>query len=118
MHLELKNSIMAFSNQRLTNRGPYPVSQWAKGNVRLEGDIRVAKIHGSVNDLNYTDGRRGLTGDALIVPPTHSNVRPKSVNALPLVSSASSISDFFDSWNSIHSISSTTWKKAPYLLPV
>jgi hypothetical protein len=58
--------------QRLVGRGAYPVSQWTKP-VILSGDISIAKIHGSLSwDENgyYTDGRRGLTGNALIVAPT------------------------------------------------
>src|SRR6266498_5147183 len=58
--------------QRLIGRGAYPVSQWIKP-VILSGDISIAKIHGSLSwDENgyYTDGRRGLTGNALIVAPT------------------------------------------------
>ena len=58
--------------QRLVGRGAYPVSQWVKP-VILSGDISIAKIHGSLSwDENgyYTDGRRGLTGNALIVAPT------------------------------------------------
>lgn len=56
----------------LTGRGPYPVSQW-KNPVTLTGRIPIAKLHGSISwDENgrYTDGRRGLTGNALIVAPT------------------------------------------------
>lgn len=59
-------------SQRLNGRGAYPVSQWIKP-VILSGDISIAKIHGSLSwDENgyYTDGRRGLTGNALIVAPT------------------------------------------------
>ena len=58
--------------QRLVGRGAYPVSQWVR-TVILSGDISVSKIHGSLSwDENgyYTDGRRGLTGNALIVAPT------------------------------------------------
>ncbi len=58
--------------QRLTGRGAYPVSQWQQP-VILTGNISIAKIHGSLSwDENgyYTDGRRGLTGNALIVAPT------------------------------------------------
>jgi len=58
--------------QRLSGRGAYPVSQWIKP-VILSGDISIAKMHGSLSwDENgyYTDGRRGLTGNALIVAPT------------------------------------------------
>lgn len=56
----------------LTGRGPYPVSQWLNP-VRLTGRIPIAKLHGSISwDANgkYTDGRRGLTGNALIVAPS------------------------------------------------
>lgn len=59
-------------NQILTGRGPYPVSQW-KNPVTLKGKVQLAKIHGSISwdEHNYyTDGRRGLTGHALIVAPT------------------------------------------------
>lgn len=59
-------------NQILTGRGAYPVSQW-KNPVKLRGRVPVAKIHGSVSwdeQAYYTDGRRGLTGNALIVAPT------------------------------------------------
>lgn len=59
-------------NQALTGRGPYPVSQW-KNPVILKGNVPIAKIHGSISwdeHNQYTDGRRGLTGHALIVAPT------------------------------------------------
>jgi len=58
--------------QRLNGRGAYPVSQWIKP-VILSGNISIAKIHGSLSwdeKGYYTDGRRGLTGNALIVAPT------------------------------------------------
>lgn len=56
----------------LIGRGPYPVSQW-RNPVTLQGSIPLAKVHGSISwNLNgrYTDGRRGITGNALIVAPT------------------------------------------------
>jgi hypothetical protein len=56
----------------LQGRGPYPVSQW-RNPVALTGRLPVAKLHGSISwDANgkYTDGRRGLSGRALIVAPT------------------------------------------------
>ena len=56
----------------LQGRGPYPVSQW-RNPVALSGRVPVAKLHGSISwDANgeYTDGRRGLSGKALIVAPT------------------------------------------------
>lgn len=62
----------------LTGRGPYPVSQW-RNPVRLTGRTPLAKVHGSISwDLQnrYTDGRRGLTGDALIVAPAPDKTNP------------------------------------------
>lgn len=59
-------------NQVLTGRGAYPLSQW-ENPVILKGNVTVAKIHGSISwDLQnkYTDGRRALSGNALIVAPT------------------------------------------------
>ena len=56
----------------LQGRGPYPVSQW-RNPVALSGGLPLAKLHGSISwDANgkYTDGRRGLSGKALIVAPT------------------------------------------------
>lgn len=58
--------------QSLIGRGAYPVSQW-NNPITLKGNLPLAKIHGSISwdDTNfYTDGRRGLTGNALIVAPT------------------------------------------------
>ena len=60
------------NNQVLFGRGAFARSTW-RSPVRLVGNIPVAKIHGSISwDIKekYTDGRRGLTGNALIVPPT------------------------------------------------
>jgi len=67
--------------QTLRGRGPYPVSQWAHP-VILTGENPLAKIHGSISwDENgyYTDGRRGLTGNALIMPPTPDKQIPESL---------------------------------------
>jgi len=68
-------------NQTLMGRGPYPISQW-KNPVILSGRVPLAKIHGSISwDENayYTDGRRGLTGNALIVAPTREKQPSKSL---------------------------------------
>ena len=65
----------------LRGRGPYPISQW-RNPVRVTGSLSVAKLHGSISwDLNarYTDGRRGLSGEALIVPPTPEKTPPKEL---------------------------------------
>ncbi len=58
--------------ERLLGRGAYPVSTW-NNPVVLKGIIPLAKIHGSISwdeTSYYTDGRRGITGNALIVAPT------------------------------------------------
>jgi hypothetical protein len=58
--------------EALSGRGAYPVSQW-RNPVALTGPVSIAKMHGSISwDAHgrYTDGRRGLTGSALIVAPT------------------------------------------------
>jgi len=68
-------------NQTLSGRGPYPVSQW-RNPVTLKGKVPLAKIHGSISwdeDACYTDGRRGLTGHALIVAPTPEKQPPNSL---------------------------------------
>lgn len=67
----------------LTGRGAYPVSQW-RNPVTLRGSITLAKMHGSISwDLKgrYTDGRGGITGNALIVAPTPEKTPP--ANLLP-----------------------------------
>jgi len=59
-------------NETLTGRGPYPLSQW-RNPVTLKGKVPLAKIHGSISwdeNARYTNGRRALTGSALIVAPT------------------------------------------------
>jgi len=69
------------SSQKLIGRGPYPVSQWKKS-VTLKGKVKLAKIHGSISwDENayYTDGRRAITGKALIVAPTPEKRPPESL---------------------------------------
>jgi len=56
----------------LYGRGPYPLAEW-RNPVTLTGLVPLAKLHGSISwDINgrYTDGRRGLSGKALIVAPT------------------------------------------------
>jgi hypothetical protein len=68
-------------HQTLSGRGAYPVSQW-KNPVALTGVIPLAKIHGSISwdeTSYYTDGRRGLTGNALIVAPTPEKRPPSNL---------------------------------------
>lgn len=64
-------------NEYLKGRGPYPVSTWLHP-IKLTGKIPLIKLHGSINwddQGRYTDGRRGLTGRAKIIPPI-SNKQP------------------------------------------
>jgi hypothetical protein len=68
-------------NQELVGRGPYPVSTW-QSPVRVTGKTRLAKIHGSISwdeKGYYTDGRRGITGDALIVAPASEKHIPEAL---------------------------------------
>jgi len=67
--------------QTLIGRGAYPVSTW-RNPVTLKGEMPLAKIHGSISwdeTTFYTDGRRGLTGHALIVAPTEDKQPPESL---------------------------------------
>jgi len=71
-------------NQILTGRGAYPLAEW-RNPVILKGDVSLAKIHGSISwdeYACYTDGRRGLTGDALIVAPTSEKQPPESLKSV------------------------------------
>ena len=79
--LSTKGFNYGIPDQTLTGRGPYPVSQWLNP-VTLKGKMPLAKIHGSISwDENacYTDGRRGLTGNASIVAPTPEKQPPESL---------------------------------------
>jgi hypothetical protein len=63
----------------LQGRGAYPVSQW-RNPVTLTGRTPLAKVHGSISwdaQGHYTDGRRGLTGDPLIVAPVPHKEPPR-----------------------------------------
>jgi hypothetical protein len=62
----------------LVGRGAYPVSTWLHP-VVLTGLVPLAKVHGSVSwdaSVHYTDGRRGLTGNALILAPVQGKTAP------------------------------------------
>lgn len=62
----------------LSGRGAYPVSQW-RNPVTLRGPVALAKIHGSLSwnrSGRHTDGRGGITGNALIVAPTPEKTPP------------------------------------------
>lgn len=70
--------------EALHGRGPYPVSTW-HGPVTVDGDVPLAKIHGSISwdaSARYTDGRRGITGDALIIAPTPAKAAPSELSAV------------------------------------
>lgn len=82
--LGTKNFNYGVMDQVLSGRGAYPVSTWRKP-VILTGEAKLVKIHGSISwDENnfYTDGRRGITGNALIVPPTERKQFPESVRQI------------------------------------
>ncbi len=56
----------------LAGRGHNPMAPWQNMPVVIRGHVPVAKLHGSVSwdeSARYTDGRCGLQGKALIVPP-------------------------------------------------
>lgn len=62
----------------LVGRGAYPVSTWLHP-VVLTGPVSLAKVHGSISwdaSAHYTDGRRGLAGNALILAPVPSKSAP------------------------------------------
>lgn len=63
----------------LTGRGKNPWFPWQGSNPELAGDIPLAKIHGSISwtvNAHFTDGRCGLRGDALVVPPIPEKTKP------------------------------------------
>jgi len=58
--------------QPLHGRGPYPVSTFQKP-VIVSGNLPLVKLHGSISLTEHgycSDGRGGITGKALIIPPT------------------------------------------------
>lgn len=76
--LRTKQFNYGIPNEELGGRGPYPVSR----HIVLSGSIPLAKIHGSVSwdaHRKYTEGRGGITGNVLIVPPTHEKELPESL---------------------------------------
>jgi hypothetical protein len=71
--------------EALTGRGKNPWFLWQGSNPRLLGEVRLAKIHGSISwtqDIKFTDGRCGLRGDALIVPPVPEKTRPPNLKTV------------------------------------
>ncbi len=68
----------------LVGRGKNPQFPWHFIPVKLTGDMPLAKLHGSISwdDSNYyTDGRCGVKGTALIVPPIPEKVAPDSLES-------------------------------------
>jgi hypothetical protein len=79
--LGIKGFNYGIPDQLLYGRGAYPMVSFHYP-VRLQGYTPVAKIHGSVNRDSltfYSEGRRGLTGNALIVAPTPEKRPPKEL---------------------------------------
>ncbi|MCJ7509990.1 MAG: SIR2 family protein [Dehalococcoidia bacterium] len=71
-------------DEELKGRGKNPWFPWQGIPVKLTGSRRLAKIHGSVSwDGNscYTDGRCGVKGTALIVPPGSEKETPERLRS-------------------------------------
>jgi len=69
--------------EQLVGRGPYPLSHWLHP-VTLTGAVSLAKVHGSISwdtSARYTDGRRGMTGNALILAPVPNKKPPPELSA-------------------------------------
>lgn len=70
-------------NEHLLGRGKNPQWPWQGSAPLLTGNLPLAKVHGSVSwagQNHYTDGRCGLRGDALIVPPIQEKEMPPSLD--------------------------------------
>ncbi len=68
-----------YQGETLSGRGSYPVSQYQKP-VVLSGQIPLMKLHGSLSWTlkgHHTDGRGGLTGEAIIIPPIFEKIPSK-----------------------------------------
>lgn len=66
----------------LTGPGAHPMRP---GPVPLRGEFPYAKLHGSVSwdaRARYTDGRRGISGEALIVAPVPEKVAPQALQSV------------------------------------
>lgn len=69
-------------HERLQGRGKNPLFASQNTPVQVNGALRLAKVHGSVSwdaATRYTDGRRGLSGTALIVPPYPEKSQPEQL---------------------------------------
>jgi hypothetical protein len=68
--------------EQLYGRGKNPWFPWQGVPVHLGGHLALAKVHGSVSwdeSRRYTDGRCGLNGKALIVPPRPGKAAPENL---------------------------------------
>ncbi|HEX7031984.1 MAG TPA: SIR2 family protein [Nitrososphaera sp.] len=77
--LGTKSFNYGIKSQVLEGRGVDSVPKWNQGPPVLSGDVPLIKLHGSVNrDLTSycSEGRRGITGNALIVAPVHEKKPP------------------------------------------
>jgi hypothetical protein len=66
----------------LNGRGKNPLFPWQGAYPILTGQLPLAKIHGSISwdhNSHYTDGRCGIRGNALIVPPYPNKPRPPAL---------------------------------------
>jgi len=92
--------------QSLVGRGPYPVSTWLHP-VSLKGHLPLATLHGSISWDDhglYSDGRRGITGNALIIAPTRQKSIPPALQpawdlAATILKQSSSVVVFGFSFN-------------------
>src|SRR5208282_2868952 len=69
----------------LYGRGKNPVFPWQGAWPVLSGDLPLAKVHGSISwdgTSRYTDGRCGVRGDALIIPPYVGKRRPAALREI------------------------------------
>jgi hypothetical protein len=70
--------------QQLHGRGPNPWFPGRGSYPTLQGLLPLAKLHGSLSwegDRRYTDGRRGLSGKATIIPPRREKEPPPELTA-------------------------------------
>ena len=80
--LTTRNFTYGIPGERLYGRGANPMFPWQGSNPLLSGHLPVAKLHGSLSwdsKRRYTDGRRGLDGNALIVPPRPEKAPPSEL---------------------------------------
>lgn len=70
--------------QEFKGRGKNPWFPWQGTPVTMTGTLRLAKLHGSLSwdDKHcYTDGRCGVRGDALVLPPGPEKAPPRTLRS-------------------------------------